>query len=426
MSCGPASGSRARPLPSSTLNMLADEGFRLFFPLSALYAALFPLLWVFAWEFDLPLATSVPPSIWHAHEMLIGAFGAALIGFITTAVPEWTDTESPRGRPLWVLAVLWGTGRVIGIFGWDGLGLLGAMADLTWMGALFVWLVRLSWKRKTDRLIAFVFWLVVLGLCTFAARAGFWMGDLALATTGIHLAGFAFLGLLGLVLARITVPVTNLVLDPSERTSPFRPHPGRLHLAPGLVLIAISGEIAGLSATITGFLFLAVGAAFIDRVAEGFIGRSVLRSEILMLAGTSLLAGSGLMLAGTARLGAPWSEVTGLHVAFMGGLGLGVYAVFCIAGLLHNNQQLVVPRMARMGAVALVSSTVLRVMPDFGIALPGPIYGLAVMSWAAAFMMWPFAYWSALSSASPIDSTRDHGGDKLDLAPQTEQSLAAE
>ncbi len=96
MSCGPASGIPTRVLPTTTLGMFGDEGFRLFFPLSALYAALFPVLWVLAWGFDLPLATTVPPSIWHAHETLIGAFGAALIGFMTTAVPEWTDTEPPE------------------------------------------------------------------------------------------------------------------------------------------------------------------------------------------------------------------------------------------------------------------------------------------------------------------------------------------
>src|SRR5690606_26557069 len=67
-----------------TLAVLGDEGFRLFFPLAALHAALWPFLWVVAFGFSLPLATTLPAGLWHAHEMLIGSFGAALIGFITT------------------------------------------------------------------------------------------------------------------------------------------------------------------------------------------------------------------------------------------------------------------------------------------------------------------------------------------------------
>ncbi len=297
------------PWLAARFNALSHEGFRLFFPLSAAYTALFPLLWVLAWEFDLPLARSVPPALWHAHEMLIGGFGAALIGFITTAVPEWTDTSPPRRRPLWVLAGLWAVGRMVGLLGWDGLGALGALADLAWMAALPVWLLWLTWLKRTDRLLPFVFWLTLLTTCAVTGRVGFLLDDIDLATNALHLAGFAFLGLLGLALARITVPVTNRVLDPTEATSPFRPHPGRQNLAPGLVLLAMAGDVAGLSPAVSAYLVLAAGAAFMDRVAEAFIGREAAQSEILMLAGSNLLAGAGLLMVGAARLDAPWSEL---------------------------------------------------------------------------------------------------------------------
>ncbi|WP_083444976.1 NnrS family protein [Pseudorhodobacter aquimaris] len=396
-----------RPFDAKLPNRITDlshEGFRLFFPISALYLALFPLLWVLAWDFDLPLARTVPPALWHAHEMLIGGFGAALLGFITTAAPEWTDTEPPRGRPLWALAGLWAIGRIVGLLGWDGLGLLGAVADLGWMVALPVWLLWSSWQKRTDRLLPFVFWILVLICCTATARAGFVLGKLEMATQAIHLAGFAFLGLLGLALSRITVPVTNQILDPSERTSPFRPHPGRKNLAPGLVLVAMAGDVAGLSPAVTAYLFLAAGAAFMDRVAEAFIGRAALRAEILMLAGSSLLAGIGLLMVGAARLEAPWSEVAGLHVALMGGLGLGVLAVFCIAGLLHSGRSLGVPAVARAGAVIMVAAVALRVLPDLGIDLPGPLHALASLAWGAGFLMWLWTFWPFLSVVEEEDA----------------------
>lgn len=75
-------------MPTTRTGMLADVGFRLFFLLGPLHATLRPVLWVLAFGFDLPLARAMPPSLWHAHEMLIGAFGAALIGYLTTAAPE--------------------------------------------------------------------------------------------------------------------------------------------------------------------------------------------------------------------------------------------------------------------------------------------------------------------------------------------------
>jgi uncharacterized protein involved in response to NO len=384
---------------------LADEGFRLFFLLGALHAALWPMLWVFALGFDLPLAHGVPPSLWHAHEMLIGAFGAALIGFLTTAAPEWTDTEPPRGWPLWVLAGLWGIGRAVGLFGWDGMGAIGALADLAWIGALIVFLLHMSWRRRTDRLLSFAFWLALLMASTAAARWGFLTGDIALAGRALEWVGLVFLGLLGLALARITVPVTNLVLDPTEATSPFRPHPGRLNLAPGLVLVALAGDVAGLSPMVTAFLMFGAGAAFMDRVGEAFIGRAALRAEPLMLAGASALAGVGLMLTAAARMGAPWDPVSGLHVALMGGLGLAVYAVYCIAGRLHSGRTLGLTRAERWGALALVAAVALRAGPGFGWMPPGPVHGLSAILWAGGFLAWASVSWSPFSRTRPAETS---------------------
>ncbi|PVB62354.1 NnrS family protein [Labrenzia sp. 011] len=414
MSCGPACQSCDRPIPTGLWSVLADEGFRLFFTLGAVYAALSPFLWVLAFGLDLPFATTVPPQLWHGHEMLVGAFGAALIGFLTTAAPEWTDTSPIRGRGLWLLAALWLAGRAGGLTGWDGPGTAGAVADLAWMSVLLVYLLKLSWRQRTDRLLAFALWLAILIACTLSVRIGFWNGHVEFAARALHLVGLAYLGLLGLALSRISVPVTNHILDPSEATSPFRPHPGRLNLAPGLVFVAMAGDIAGLSPGVSGFLLMAAGAAFVDRVAEAFIGRAAFQSEILMLAGSSAFAGTGLMLAGAARLGAPWAEVTGLHLAFLGGLGLGVYSVYCIAGKLHSGQALGQSRWVRLGALCLCLSAFLRVAPDFGLDLPGPYHGIAVSLWSMSFCLWLVSFWPYLSrmeagppDSSPAGSTRD-------------------
>lgn len=387
-----------------TLSVLGDEGFRLFFPLAAIHAALWPFLWVVAFGFGLPLATAIPPDLWHAHEMLIGAFGGALIGFITTAVPEWTDTRRLHGRSLFVLAGLWGTARLIGLFGVEALGIVGALCDVLWLALLVAYLVRVSYEKRTTRLKGFVFWIASLCAAEAATRYAFF--DIAVrhdvAERAMHLTGFVFLAILGLALARITVPVTNLVLDPSQETSPFRPHPGRMNLAPGLVALLAAGEVAGLSEPTLGYLAIAAGAAFMDRVAESFIGREIVRAEILALAGSAALAGTGLILLGLHRLGMPVSEYAGLHVALMGGLGLGVLTVFAVAGLRHTGQALGLVRQTRLALVLLVVATALRVVPEIWPTeiLPEPPFALASLVWAAAFLLWLKVYWPFIRDRS--------------------------
>lgn len=393
------------PVPSLR-EVLGDEGFRVFFPLGALYAAIWPLQWVLVFGLDLPFARTTPPGLWHAHEMIFGAFGAALLGFITTAIPEWTDTPKLQGRRLFALAGLWGAGRLVGFFGADALGLLGAAADAAWLAALGVYVAHVSWVKRTDRLLAFLFWIGALLGMQLAVRYAFLAGDAGSAQLFLHCAGFVFLGLLGLALARITVPVSNLVLDPSEETSPFRPHPGRRHLASGLIVIAVAGELAGLSQAVTGFLMIAAGAAFMDRVGEAFIGREGLRVEILALAGASAFAGAGLLLVGAARLGAPFAEVPGLHVAFMGGLGMGVLSVFSIAGLLHAGQKLAFPAGAKLAFLCAAAAVLLRALPDLGLIPqpPGPPYAIAALLWAVAFLSWLRSYWPLLSDPATLEA----------------------
>lgn len=383
--------------------VLGDEGFRVFFPLAALHLALWPVLWTLVNGNDLPLARTMPASLWHAQEMLIGSFGAALIGFMTTAVPEWTDTTRLQQGRLFFLAAMWGAARLVGLLGADTLTPLAALFDAVWLCVLVAYLLRLSWRKGTTRLLGFAGWISAMLLAMLAMRFAFWTSDILLAQTMAHIIALVWCGVLGLPLARITVPVTNHVLDPSMQTTPYRPHPGRLNLGPGLVAVTIAGEVAGLSPAVSGYLWIAAGAAFMDRVSEAFIGREMWRAEIIALTGASALTGAGLILVGASRLGLPLAESTGVHVVTMGGLGLGIMSVFCIAGLMHTGQNLPIGRMAKAALLLVIIGLLLRIAPDIDwFTPPGPPHGLASVVWASAFLLWLTAYAPAITDRATI------------------------
>lgn len=398
-------GTRTRR--AGRLHAMAGEGLRLFFPLAALHGALWPLLWVLAFGFGLPFVETTVPGQWHAQEMIIGSFGAALLGFLTSALPEWTDTPRLTGRPLFILAGLWGVARLAGFFGIEPLILVAGLADQAWLIFLLAYVVFLSRRRRrTTGLLGFLAFLLLLAGAAGTLRLAMLTEDFELGETAVRICGVAFLGLLGLSLARITVPVTNLVLDPSEATSPYRPHPGRVNLAPGLAGLLLLAELAGASETVRGYLMIAAGGAFLDRVAEAFVGREAFRSEIAALALSSALAGAGLLLTGLSWIGLPLPFVGGLHVMLMGGLGMGVLAVLSIAGLLHTGQPLRFPASAKIAIGLLTLAVMLRVLPDYvpGIALPGGGHGLAAICWAASLLLWLKAYLPLIWSPETLDT----------------------
>jgi uncharacterized protein involved in response to NO len=376
----------ARPSTSPWL----IEGLRLFFPVAACHALLLPLVWIGLFAFSLPFARVIPMSQWHAHEMIFGAYGAALAGFLTSAVPEWTDTRPRRGRSLLLLLFLWLPGRVIGLVGFDALNALAAITDLAFLGVLFWFVLKALIERGSTRHASFAVWVGLFWLVGLAIRAAWLGGHTEISGRLLHAALMIFLVFFSLAIARINVVVINLALDPGGETTPYRPHPGRQNLTAGLVAVYAVAALVAPTSAVPAWLALAAAAAFFDRLAEWFIGLAVFRTHVLALAGANLFAGIGFLVIGLAGLGAPLSPTTGVHVLSVGSLGLAVLAVFIIAGLRHTGRSLDLPWQAHAAVILMTGAGLVRVLPEIGIApfLAGSHYGASAVLWSSAFALW--------------------------------------
>jgi uncharacterized protein involved in response to NO len=374
----------------ATVSPWLIEGLRLFFPVAACHAVLLPLIWVTLLSFSLPFARDVPVSQWHAHEMIFGTYGAALAGFLTSAVPEWTDTRPRRGRSLVLLLVLWLPGRVIGFLGADALIVVAAATDLAFLGVLFWYVLQALIERGSTRHGSFAVWVALLWLMELGIRIAWLAGLNDLAGRLLQTSLMIFLVFFSLAIARINVAVINLALDPSGDTTPYRPHPGRQNLTAGLVALYAMVALLAPTSTVPAYLALAAAAAFFDRLAEWFIGTAAFRAHVLALAGANLFAGAGFTVIGLAGLGAPLSPTTGLHILSVGSLGLAVLSVFIIAGLRHTGRSLTLPWQAHGALVLMTAAGAVRVLPELGIAeaLLASHYSISAALWSAAFALW--------------------------------------
>jgi uncharacterized protein involved in response to NO len=149
-------------------------GFRPFYLLAALFAALAIPLWVVALSGG--VALPLPAMWWHAHEMLFGFAAAVIVGFLYTAGQNWTGLSTPKGIALAALAGLWLAGRVALL---SSAGAMAALVDWLFLPAaalgLGLVLVRAGSRRN-------YFVLVILGA-------------LSLANLMFHLARLDFLAL---------------------------------------------------------------------------------------------------------------------------------------------------------------------------------------------------------------------------------------
>jgi uncharacterized protein involved in response to NO len=86
--------------------------FRPFFLAAALFSLLAIGWWSWWWLMPSAWAPYGGPIWWHAHEMIFGFSAAVVVGFLLTAVQNWTGIPGIRGWPLALLFGLWLLGRV--------------------------------------------------------------------------------------------------------------------------------------------------------------------------------------------------------------------------------------------------------------------------------------------------------------------------
>jgi len=100
--------------PRSSMPMpLLRLGFRPFYLLAAIFALLAIPLWLLQWSGELTWPGALAGLNWHAHEMLFGYAVAVISGFLLTAVRNWTGLDTPSGKALAALALLWLSARVL-------------------------------------------------------------------------------------------------------------------------------------------------------------------------------------------------------------------------------------------------------------------------------------------------------------------------
>ena len=116
---------------------LFSAGFRPFFLLASIWAALVVPVWLAAYVHGYSLRGSLPAMMWHAHEMVFGFGFAAVAGFLLTAIPNWTGRMPVRGTALASLVFLWLAGRTAMLASGDIGPVAAAIVDLAFP-ALFI------------------------------------------------------------------------------------------------------------------------------------------------------------------------------------------------------------------------------------------------------------------------------------------------
>jgi uncharacterized protein involved in response to NO len=186
--------------PTPFLNL----GFRPFFFAAGLSATILMILWFMSYQLTITLPLVIAPQLWHAHEMIFGYGMAVIVGFLLTAVSNWTGVKTIHGQKLLGLFLLWLLARLLPfISGFPMIAL--AIIDTSFLIFATIAIAQPIIKTKSWRNIGIVSKILLLTI----SHGLFYLGLLGMVDNGImwglYTAFYLILALI-FVLARRVVP----------------------------------------------------------------------------------------------------------------------------------------------------------------------------------------------------------------------------
>jgi uncharacterized protein involved in response to NO len=379
------------PAPQRQRFALWELGFRPFYLLASVFAALSIPLWALQFSGLLGHAYLAGP-LWHAHEMLFGFALAVIVGFLFTAGRNWTNLPTPTGPLLMGLAALWFAGRVLVL---TPFGAAAAAANVAFPLAAAVCLAVPFVKARNRRNYFFVGLLLAMSVASgFVHLTQFGVLDMP-SWVGLQASLDIVLFILAVMGGRVIPMFTNNGVPGATATR--RPFIEKSAL--GLVLVLAAADVAGLRGVPLALLAAAACAAHAARWALWQPWKTLKVPLVWVLHAAYLWVPLHLALRALAELGAvlPSAATHALTVGAVGGLIIGMMTRTARG---HTARPLRADRIDTACYVFVLLAGVVRVV----LPLLSPAATIASVQWSAAlwsagFGLYAWRYWPVLTRA---------------------------
>lgn len=402
----PAPDPAASPAPGSTPSpsfgasglfrapVLFALGFRPFYLLAALLAVAWIPLWVAAWHGHLALPTGFGPSAWHTHEMLFGFTSAVLVGFLLTAIPNWTGRPTVAGAPLAGLAVLWVAGRVLMLTGADLPWQVVAGVDVAFLPLAAAAMLPPLLAARNLRNIAFPFVLMALGLANLA---------LHLDAAGIVSVGAEVTrGVLGVMMVILVVMGGRVIPFFTKNRLPAAGAgiDKRLdRLAVAVTVAAVAASVFIPSGVASGVAALAAAILLVAR-ALPWKPRATMAVPMLWVlhAGHAWIA-VALALRAASDFGLDLPSSAADHAFTIGGIGVLTLGMMARTARGHTGRPIEASRLMTAAFAIVNLAAFVRVFGPVAFPDAQPLIGVSAILWALAFLLYLIEFAPILTRA---------------------------
>ncbi|HNC52101.1 MAG TPA: NnrS family protein [Accumulibacter sp.] len=376
------------PVPGFALWAL---GFRPFYLLASIFAALSVPLWVAQYSGHLP-GLFVRGPAWHGHEMLFGYTLAVVTGFLFTAGRNWTGQPTPTGHALLGFALLWIAGRVLVLTPY---ATMAAVVNAAFPVAVGIALAIPLVNSRNRRNYFFVGLLILLGAAVLAMHLS-WLGMLAWPERASLQVGLdIMLFVLAVMGGRVIPMFTNNGIPGVQATR----HPLVERVSLGSVLLLLAADVLPTPASVLATIALLAGLTHAVRLCLWQPWRTLATPLVWVLHAAYAWIVVYLVLRALGAFGLV-AEPLATHALTIGAIGGMTIGMMTRTARGHTGRPLLADGFEVTCYLLLQCAALIRVFG--GMLVPADYLFTVIASgicWSLAFTLYAVRYWPVLSRA---------------------------
>jgi len=367
-----------------------EFAFRPFFLVSALFSMISLLIWSATLTGHLSINLYGGSLWWHIHEMLFAFAATVIVGFLLTAVQNWSGIRSLYGTGLAGLVVLWLLARIAFFFPEQLPNVLIASLDIAFLPLAAIALARPIIKAKLWRNLMFIPILLIMAF----TNAVFHYSVL---TYDVLLVGKAASFMVLLITLEMCI-MGGRVFPMFTANGTKTPRVNAIPLLEKLAIISILlSVIAGsglikLPTAITSSLFIATSFIHAYRVFRWKFSVTIKTPLVWSLHLSYWAIAIGLLMFGLSEVTHLVSHSQAIHTLTVGAMGTMILSMISRVSLGHTGRMIIVGNTMTLAFVSIVLAFIIRVFGIYFIDNYSHLIIISVILWVIAFTCFTVIY----------------------------------
>lgn len=369
------------------------QAFRPMFLGASLFAGLAMLTWGLLLNGMIQFTPYANVMFWHQHEMLFGFVAAVIVGFLLTAVQNWTGIRATHGWQLALLSVVWLAGRLVMAFGAALPAWLVVLIETSFLLLSIVFLAAILIRAGNTRNLFFVPVLFLLLAANLSMHAGVWLGHFHWVSYGSNAAVFVITGVMTVVSGRVLPMFTASGLKvPRVQPLPWL-NISTLISTWLIAIIFVLNAAASLPAALVSFIFACAAVLNAWRLLR-IRGWQTWRVPLLWslhLSVAFIPFGFALFALRYAGFNIPHSAA--LHALTAGAMGFMILAMMARVALGHSGRPLNPHPFVSLAFILVAVAGVLRSLLGWALPQANMLWlNIAIVAWVIGFLLYAILY----------------------------------